>query len=429
MGANASESFLHSLAQRTFLKLWSVPNPFRTAGKEISDLVIVFGDDIVIFSDKACEFRSRSDLQTAWGRWRREAIDGSVAQLSGAFRRLSGSDATIFLDAKGESRLPYPLPPRERRRFHLVAIARPSEDPATLPHEWHHLTCVSEVSGIPFEVEPIRIGELPVHVFDGQAIDLLLTMLDTAPDFIAYLEGRAEALATSASYRFVEEDLLAISIQNWAAGSGLSPAVPALTSVVKGRWAEYQKSGRAGRSTALNTNSRTVDRIIEHFHEVFEQQLYVNESAPGILEHEHALRLLAAESRFSRRMVVTPLYDILQEHNQSVPWTSTVPSPREPSLRYLWLIYPDPPLGMDPDSFVRLVDAQLRHQTLVICGEFRPSVVVAVALPNGKGNENVVIMRVFDGSNWTDDDRREAQRLKEMGLFGSMTATDYLHRP
>jgi hypothetical protein len=192
MGVTASESFLHSLARRTFLKLWSVPNPFRAAGKEISDLVIVFGDDIVIFSDKACEFSSRTDLQTAWERWRREAIDGSVAQLSGALRRLSGDDAAIFLDAKGKHRLQFPLPSLERRRFHLVAIARPSEDPAMHPLAWQRLTCVSEVSGVPFEVKPIQIGELPVHVLDGQSIDLLLNQLDTAPDFLAYLAGRAE---------------------------------------------------------------------------------------------------------------------------------------------------------------------------------------------------------------------------------------------
>lgn len=88
MGVTASESFLHSLAQRTFLKLWSVPNPFRAAGKELSDLVIVFGDDIVIFSDKACDFGPGMDLQTEWERWRREAIDGSVKQLK---RRSSAS--------------------------------------------------------------------------------------------------------------------------------------------------------------------------------------------------------------------------------------------------------------------------------------------------------------------------------------------------
>lgn len=288
---------------------------------------------------------------------------------------------------------------------------------------------MSEVSGVPFEVEPILIGDLPVHVFDGQSIDLLLNHLNTAPDFLAYLAGRAEALATSTSYRFVEEDLLAASIQNWAAGSGLSPAVPVLASTVKGGWAEYQRSNRAARSTALNIRSRTIDSLIEHFHETFEQQGFLNENVPNILEHERALRLLAAESRFARRIIVAPLYEILQEDNQSVLWVSTVPSPREPSLRYVWLIYPDPPKGMDPDRFVQLVDAELRRRALVLCDEFRPNQIIAVALPNGKGSENVVSMRVLDGSNWTDDDRREAQRLREMGFFGNLTATDYRHAP
>jgi hypothetical protein len=92
-----------------------------------------------------------------------------------------------------------------------------------IPPEWQPLTCVSGPSSRPFEVEPIKIGDLSVHIFDGEAIDLILQQLDTAPDFLAYLEGRAQALGTSGSYGFTEQDLLAASISNWAAGSGLSP--------------------------------------------------------------------------------------------------------------------------------------------------------------------------------------------------------------
>lgn len=429
MAVSPSEAFLHALARRTFLKLWSVPNAFRAPGKELSDLIIVFGDDIVIFSDKACDFVTEPDLQTGWERWRREAIDGSAKQLSGALRRLSQSEAAIFLDAKGQSVLPFPLPPREQRRFHLVAIARPSQNPTMIPPEWQPLTCVSGPSSRPFEVEPIKIGDLSVHIFDGEAIDLILHQLDTAPDFLAYLEGRTQALGTSGSYGFTEQDLLAASISNWAAGSGLSPAVPPADSVPKGGWAEYQHSDRAVRSALLNKSSRTIDNLIEHFHQTYEAQEFLNGNPPGTLEHEQALRLLAAESRFARRMLVAGLYDILSEKNQSVSWSSTVTSPREPSLRYLWLIYPDPPPSVNPDDFVQAVDAQLRHQTLVIAGDFAPDRMIAIALPNGKGTENVIIMRVFDSSKWTEEDRRMARRLKDVGLFGEAVPINYLFRP
>lgn len=429
MAVTASEVFLHDLARRTFLKLWSAPNAYRAPGKEISDLVIVFGDDIVIFSDKACEFTIEPDAQTGWDRWRREAIDGSVRQLAGALRRLSADGAAIFLDAKGQAALPFPLPPRQRRRFHLVAIARPSHDPAAVPPGWSPLVCVSGSTGRPFEVEPLTVGGLPVHVFDGATIDLLLQQLDTAPDFIAYLEGRARGFASAGPYRFKDEDLLAASIENWASGSGLSPEVPSFNSVVAGAWTQYEGSDRAIRSGLLNKRSRTIDNLIEHFHGTFERGEYLLGNQPEMLAHEQALRLLAAESRFARRMIVEPLYDSLEEVDQTVPWSSAVASPRDPQLRYQWLIYPDPPGGDDPDEFARMVDAQLQHQTLVVAGKFAADRVVSIALPNGRGRENVVIMRVLDSSSWTDADRLEAKRLEEEGLFGEAVQTDFIHVP
>ncbi|WP_340316144.1 hypothetical protein [Rhizorhabdus argentea] len=429
MAVSASEAFLHSLAERTFLKLWSVPNAYRAPGKEISDLIIVFGDDIVIFSDKACEFSTEPDLQTGWDRWRRVAIDGSVRQLAGALRRLSEDAAAIFVDAKGRTSLPFPLPPSERRRFHLVAIARPSHDPEATPLGWRALTCVAEPTGRPFEVEQLAVGDLPVHVFDGVTMDILLEHLDTAPDFIAYLDGRARQLAGGGAYSLEDLDLLAGSIRNWGSGSGLSPEVPPFASVARGYWPRYVGSDGAIRSASLNKRSRTIDRLIEHFHQAYEAGSFLRNKPPEILAHEQALRLIAAESRFARRMIVTPLYDILSEEDQSVPWTATVPSPRDPTIRYLWLIYPDPPEGTDPDEFARLVDAQLQHQTLVIAGEFKPDRVIAIAVPNGAASENVVIMRVFDSSRWSDEDRRQAMLLKDERLFGESVRTDHLHIP
>jgi len=429
MAVSASEAFLHSLAERTFLKLWSVPNAHRAPGKEISDLIVVFGDDIVIFSDKACEFSTEPDLQTGWDRWRREAIDGSVRQLAGALRRLSGDAATIFLDARARTSLPFPLPSSGRRRFHLVAIARPSHDPEAVPPGWRALTCVAGPTGKPFEVEPLGVGDLPVHVFDGATIDLLLEQLDTAPDFIAYLEGRARQLAGGGPYSFEDRDLLANSIRNWGSGAGLSPEVPPFTSVTRGDWSRYAGSDGATRSALLNKRSRTIDRLIEHFQQTYEAGSFLQNKPPEILAHEQALRLMAAESRFARRIIVTPLYGILGEEDQSVPWTATVLSPRDPAIRYLWLIYPDLPEGTDPGDFARAVDAQLQHQTFVIAGEFRPDRVIAIAVPNGAASENVVIMRVFDSSRWSDEDRRQAMLLKHEGLFGESVRTDYVHVP
>jgi hypothetical protein len=63
MPANRSESFLLQLAERTFLKPWAIPGPAHKAGKEISDLVIPFGDDVIVISDKACDFDIAAGLR------------------------------------------------------------------------------------------------------------------------------------------------------------------------------------------------------------------------------------------------------------------------------------------------------------------------------------------------------------------------------
>jgi len=172
-----------------------------------------------------------------------------------------------------------------------------------------------------------------------------------------------------------------------------------------------------------------MDALIEHLHRTFKSGTYIHDRPPETRDHEEALRMLAAESRFGRRMIATGLYDVIAQADQSLPWTAAIPSPRDPTTRYLWMIYPDPPADTDPDESVRIVDAHLQHQILVTVGDFRPDKVVGIALPNQRGSENVVIMKVFDSSRWTEEDRRQAKLLKEEGLFGEAERVDYLDLP
>jgi hypothetical protein len=68
MGAE-SEAVLADLCHRSFLSLWSYPNPYRSnglqthgEGKELCDLPVIFGQQVIIFSDKSCAFPSSSEL-------------------------------------------------------------------------------------------------------------------------------------------------------------------------------------------------------------------------------------------------------------------------------------------------------------------------------------------------------------------------------
>src|SRR5436189_5983286 len=90
-GLTPSEKYLASLADKAFLNLWSYPNLFidrkqggKGDGKELCDLLVVCGDDILIFSDKTVAWPTVDEFQIAWSRWYRAAIEQSVATIRGA---------------------------------------------------------------------------------------------------------------------------------------------------------------------------------------------------------------------------------------------------------------------------------------------------------------------------------------------------------
>jgi hypothetical protein len=129
-GATDSERYLARLADATFLDLWSYPNTFidkRSApgaeGKELADLLVVCGDDVIIFSDKSIAWPPGEDVNLNWSRWYRRAVKKSVDQIRGAERWLRTFPERIFLDPACTAKLPIELPPLERRRVHGIAVA------------------------------------------------------------------------------------------------------------------------------------------------------------------------------------------------------------------------------------------------------------------------------------------------------------------
>jgi hypothetical protein len=48
-GVNDSERLLADLCEKSFLKLWSYPNPFKDDRKELCDLLAVFENHVFIF--------------------------------------------------------------------------------------------------------------------------------------------------------------------------------------------------------------------------------------------------------------------------------------------------------------------------------------------------------------------------------------------
>jgi len=129
-GVTSAERFLARLGTKSFLSLWSYPGVYRDQGKrgngdgkEICDLLVVFGDDVILFSDKDCRFPSSGNLDLDWARWFRRAVFNSAAQVWGAERWLRENPDRVFVDRRCAQRLPVPLPDSTRLRVHRIVIA------------------------------------------------------------------------------------------------------------------------------------------------------------------------------------------------------------------------------------------------------------------------------------------------------------------
>lgn len=84
-GVTKTERILHRLCAGSFLRLWSYGNVYKNQaisgenrqGKEICDALVVFRNNVIIFSDKEIAFPDHENVDIAWRRWHRRAIEKS----------------------------------------------------------------------------------------------------------------------------------------------------------------------------------------------------------------------------------------------------------------------------------------------------------------------------------------------------------------
>ena len=215
-GITPSERYLKNLCDKTFLSLWSYPGVYRDqgqtgghgAGKEVCDLLVVFEDHIIIFSDKYCEFPSTGNVNLDWCRWFRRAVNASAKQLSGAERWIRNFPSRLFIDPYCQQKLPIQLPNLSAAKFHRVIVAhgaskRCQEEyggsgsfmiDSSLHGEAHSNENLANFR--PFTIGNITPDNGYVHVLDDTTLDIILEMLDTTRDFVEYL-GKKERFLTS----------------------------------------------------------------------------------------------------------------------------------------------------------------------------------------------------------------------------------------
>lgn len=273
---NEAETLVYEICRRSFLSLWSYMNPRKKPyGKELCDVLVVCEPDVIIFSVKQIRLTNSGDPEIDAQRWRRKAVNESCKQIYGAERTLRQSTCVV----RNDSSIGLDLPKAAEIRIHKVAVALGGKRKV----------------GLPFG----DFGKGFVHVMDEPSFLTLLKELDTISDFVSYLTGKEGFCGGKARVQFdgPEENLLAAYLH----GGRNLPQNADVIVVGDGLWKEFVEKEEYKRKQEADKDSYVWDRLVERFaQDSLKGQL---EFAPSPSNTERAIRQMALENRFARRLL------------------------------------------------------------------------------------------------------------------------------
>lgn len=336
-GITPTERYLKQLCDRSFLSLWSYSRVFRdqgqgannTDGKEVCDLIVVFKNDIVLFSDKHCDFPNTGNLDVDWCRWYKRAVLKSAEQIWGAERWIREFPDLLFIDSACSIPFPIDLPDPAHATFHRVVVAHGAAQRCReafgggsgslliMPGIVGNAHCLTRAEGgTPFAVGQIDPQRGFVHVLDEASLDVVVRELDTVSDFVGYLTKK-EALIRQGRFGGAtgEEELLAYylgKLNEQGEHDFVFPNGYTHLYVVVGHWESFERSPERRSRIEADEVSYAWDRLIEHFSDsMLDDTQHTAWPEPGVRSGEKALRFLAAEPRTRRRLLASSLVEAI----------------------------------------------------------------------------------------------------------------------
>lgn len=312
-GVTETERVLAEFCERSFLKLWSYPNPYKDDGHELCDLLAVFGNNVFIFFDREKYYpeNSEKDPQTLWDRWKRKVVDRQIKTSHGAERYIRDG-RPIFVDAKKTTPFPISFNPKNAI-VHKIIVAHGAKDACKLASDKNiygslAITyCDTKIAPTPPFV--IRVDKHnPVHIFDSHNLSIILGELDTVTDFSRYLDEKIRAIKKFDSLIYCgEEDLLEHYLTNFDGGlkeNVIGTRLDNVNSIYipEGNWSSFVASD-------IYKNTKAVDSISYEWDELIQRtcQNALNGVVGGngdIQNGQSAIYEMVKEPRFMRRVLV-----------------------------------------------------------------------------------------------------------------------------
>lgn len=381
---NDAEEFVYRVCRQSFLSLWSYANPQgKDSSKELCDILVVCAPDIIIFSVKDIKLTHSGDISADWERWLKRAVKASCKQIYGAERWIRS--ASHLIRKNGAPGLPFPK--ESEHRIHRVAVALGSENKV-----------------------PIQFGDFGkgfVHVFDKTSFDIILQELDTVSDFVTYLIDKENLYKSEITTLFegVEDDFLAFYLHK---GRGF-PTEYNLIVISDALWKGFINTDEYKAKKLADQGSYIWDWLIEI---LCEDTLHENlEFGPSLTEAEIAVRTMAREDRFSRRVLGKSFREFIGLSSRKYVQSRMVLSLS--SVIYVYLAMPH---GEDRQFRV----AELGNRCFVGRG-LNPDckTVVGIATEQYEPGKDFSLDLVYlHKENWTDEDQTHLESMqKELGYF------------
>jgi hypothetical protein len=444
-GVTRAERYLQRLCERTFLSLWSYPGMYRDQGqtakskegKEVCDLLVVFENHVIIFSDKDCKFPDSGNLTLDWSRWYRKTVLKSAEQVWGAERWIRNYPGRLYLDRACTRPFPIELPEPATAKFHRVVVAHDASNRCReLLGGSGSLMIAPGITGSMHhegdEIYPFQIGQIDpsrgyVHVFDDTSLDVVMRTLDTITDFVNYLT-RKESFIQSGRLSFAagEDDLLAFYLEHLNEQGEHDFVLPANINAVaidEGLWEEFAVHPQRLAQIQADEVSYAWDDLIEKFNHHILAGTWYDQSDASVRDREKAVRFLASECRTGRRMLATSLIDLVSSSFADNRERRRIMFPMRPGGSfYVFLAFPHPSFASERDY--REVRQKLLEALCLVTRLKYPEARDIVGLATEAGDvtlrsEDVLYL---DGSCWTEELQAEAESLqRDLGLLTNLT--------
>lgn len=438
-GEYDSEKYLSKLCKNSFLSLWSFPNVYKNDGikngngdgKELCDLLVIFGEHVLIFSDKNWEYPQTENPFVNWSRWFKRSIMKSADQIWMAEKWLMEYPERIFMDKKCKIPFPLSIPKREKAIIHRIAVAHNVSEACKkqlggsgslmiVPH----IVGDQHIQKNGLDCKPFSVGQIDpekgyIHVLDDTSLKVVMQTLDTITDFVNYITKKEQfILSNKLGAASGEDDLLAFYLHAINDQNEHDFLVDENTDQIfidEGFWNDFTKSPQRLRQIEENKISYVWDRLVETFlyHVANGTSHYMSE--PNIKSQDIIFRFLAKENRTRRRILGSALIELLQNTPKDKSIVRTIGPSNTGDPYYIIILLPRK-TDVDYEKYRTMRLDMLYNYCILTRLRFENAVdIIGIGMETGFDKEPKSEDCIyFDGRSWNEALKKEAEEFQEI---------------